>query len=56
MPTDRALLYSTLFWEFMSWGRYLAYADMLRERYDDSLELPETEPLLFEEPHAFLNL
>ena len=55
MPTDRALLYSKLFWEFMSWGRYLAYADMLRERYDDSLELPETEPLLSEEPHAFLN-
>ena len=23
----------------MSWGSYLAYADMLRERYDDSLAI-----------------
>jgi hypothetical protein len=53
MATDRALLYGELFWAFMCWGKYLAYADMLRERYEESLELPETEPGPSEESDYF---
>ena len=41
MPSNTDVLSGDTFWAFMSWARYLAFADILRERYESSLELPD---------------
>lgn len=45
MQSNFAILNGDTFWAFMSWARYLAFADILRERYEASLELPDDAPV-----------
>jgi hypothetical protein len=41
MESNIEILNGDTFWAFMSWARYLAFADILREKYESSLELPD---------------
>ena len=47
MQTSIDILNGDNFWAFMSWARYLAFADILREKYESSLEL--TDDVMAEE-------
>jgi hypothetical protein len=45
MQSNFMLLNEDSFWALMSWARYLAFADILRETYEASLELPDDAPV-----------
>ena len=44
MQSNFKVLNEDSFWAFMSWARYLAFADILRETYEASFELPDDAP------------
>jgi hypothetical protein len=55
MQSKITISYDTMFWPLASWARYLAFADILRERYEDSLQLPDEEEVLTEDALPALN-
>jgi hypothetical protein len=41
LPANTDILNGDTFWAFISWARYVAFADIFREQYEASLDLPD---------------